>query len=51
MTYSEWCIKYIGPIVDQWNDGVITLEELTSAIVYNVSNRTEDWIHEPEPRE
>lgn len=39
MTYEEWCIKHIGPILDQWNAGAITLDELTSAVVLTVASK------------
>ena len=34
MTYEEWCQQFVEPIVDQYFDGVITLDEMTS-VIYN----------------
>ena len=43
MAYEDWCDKYIKPIVSQFNDGAITLDELNSAIVGANTIHGDEW--------
>lgn len=48
MTYEQWCQKFILPIVTQYNDGAITLDEMTNAIYHAITTKLTDDVVMPE---